>query len=88
MSVVIDCSHVYGADFTAAKVIEMLTKDFSDRGQALFFYNLKPSVVEVFKGVKPRELVLYYHKKELDRLLQNANNKQDITLLEPLLQIE
>lgn len=85
MSVVVDCSHVYGADFTAAKVIEMLTKDFSDRGQALFFYNLKPSVVEVFKGVKPRELVFYYHKKELDRLLQNANNK---TLLEPLLQIE
>lgn len=85
MPVVIDCSHVYGADFTAAKVIEMLTKDFSDRGQALFFYNLKPSVVEVFKGVKPKELVFYYHKKELDRLLQKIAEQRN-TVLEPLLQ--
>lgn len=85
MPVVIDCSHVYGADFTAAKVIEMLTKDFSDRGQALFFYNLKPSVVEVFKGVKPKELVFYYHKRELDRLLQKITEQRN-TVLEPLLQ--
>lgn len=84
MPVVIDCSHVYGADFTAAKVIEMLTIDFANRGQALFFYNLKPSVVEVFKGVQPKELVFYYHKRELDRLLQNATEHR-ITMLEPLL---
>lgn len=84
MPVVIDCSHVYGADFTAAKVIEMLAKDFSDRGQSLFFYNLKPSVVEVFRGVRPKELILYYHKKELDRLLQNAYQR-DTNTLEPLL---
>lgn len=80
MPVVINCSHVYGADFTAAKVIEMLAKDFSDRGQALFFYNLKPSVVEVFRGVKPKELVCYYHKKELDRLLRNTVEYRVTTL--------
>ncbi|CAI6349866.1 unnamed protein product [Macrosiphum euphorbiae] len=85
MPVVIDCSHVYGADFTAAKVIEMLTKDFSDRGQALFFYNLKPSVVDVFRGVKPKELVFYYNKKELDRLLQKSTEQRH-TMLQPLLQ--
>jgi len=85
MPVVIDCSHVYGADFTAAKVIEMLTKDFSDRGQALFFYNLKPSVVDVFRGVKPKELVFYYNKKELDRLLQKSTEQRN-TMLQPLLQ--
>lgn len=84
MPVVINCSHVYGADFTAAKVIEMLAKDFSDRGQALFFYNLKPSVVEVFRGVRPKELVCYYHKNELDRLLQNAIEHR-VTTLTPLL---
>ncbi|XP_050538263.1 sodium-independent sulfate anion transporter-like isoform X2 [Daktulosphaira vitifoliae] len=67
--VVIDCSHIYGADFTAAKVIEMLSQDFSNRGQALFFYNLKPSVVEVFKGVEPKDFILYYHKKDLEKLL-------------------
>ena len=85
MPVVIDCSHVYGADFTAAKVIEMPTKDFSDRGQALFFYNLKPSVVDVFRGVKPEELVFYYNKKELDRLLQKSSEQRN-TMLQPLLQ--
>lgn len=85
MPVVIDCSHVYGADFTAAKVIEMLSKDFSDRGQALFFYNLKPSVVDVFKGVKPKELVFYYNKKELDRLLQKSTELHN-TMFQPLLQ--
>lgn len=84
MPVVIDCSHVYGADFTAAKVIEMLTKDFANRGQALFFYNLKPSVVDVFRGVKPKELVFYYHKRELDRLLQNIAEQRN-TALEPLI---
>ncbi|VVC43388.1 SLC26A/SulP transporter domain,STAS domain [Cinara cedri] len=88
MPVVIDCSHVYGADFTAAKVIEMLSIDFANRKQALFFYNLKPTVVEVFKGVKPKELIFYYKKKELDRLLQNASEEVaggTTTLLEPLL---
>lgn len=84
MPVVVDCSHVYGADFTAAKVVEMLSKDFADRGQALFFYNLKPSVVEVFKGVQPKEFVFYYHKRELEKLLQNANGQQ-VAALQPLL---
>lgn len=86
MPVVVDCSHVYGADFTAAKVVEMLTADFSDRGQALFFYNLKPSVVEVFKGVQPKELVFYYRKKDLDRLLRDASEHRGAAVLqEPLL---
>lgn len=82
MPVVINCSHVYGADFTTAKVIEMLAKDFSDRGQALFFYNLKPSVVEVFRGVKPKELVCYYHKKELDDLLRRNTTEYRVTTSE------
>ncbi|KAE9532321.1 hypothetical protein AGLY_009944 [Aphis glycines] len=55
LPVVIDCSHIYGADFTAAKVIELLTIDFSRRGQLLFFYNLKPSLVNVFEGVRPKD---------------------------------
>ncbi|XP_054282885.1 sodium-independent sulfate anion transporter-like [Macrosteles quadrilineatus] len=67
--VVIDCSHIYGADFTAAKVIEMLTQDFSRRRQPLFFYNLKPSVVAVFEGIKPKDFVVYYNEHQLDNLL-------------------
>lgn len=51
MPVVIDCSHIYGADYTAATVIETLVTDFSARQQLLIFYNLKPSVGQVFEGV-------------------------------------
>ncbi|KAL0123341.1 hypothetical protein PUN28_005701 [Cardiocondyla obscurior] len=58
--VVIDCSHIYGADFTAATVIEILTKDFAKRGQPLFFYNLKPSVYAVFEGVEPTDFQSIY----------------------------
>ncbi|XP_025411068.1 sodium-independent sulfate anion transporter-like isoform X2 [Sipha flava] len=70
LPVVIDCSHIYGADFTAAKVIEMLTQDFSKRGQALFFFNLKPSVVAVFEGVQPKGFITFYHRHDLDHLFQ------------------
>lgn len=49
--VVIDCTHIYGADFTAATVVETLVADFTTRQQLLIFYNLKPSVAQVFEGV-------------------------------------
>ncbi|XP_012530360.1 sodium-independent sulfate anion transporter isoform X1 [Monomorium pharaonis] len=68
--VVIDCSHIYGADYTAATVIEILTKDFAKRGQPLFFYNLKPSVYAVFEGVEPTDFVVYYNQETLDDLLK------------------
>lgn len=48
----------------------MLTQDFSKRGQALFFYNLKPSVVAVFEGVQPKGFITYYHRHDLDQLFQ------------------
>lgn len=48
--VVIDCTHIYGADFTAAKAIEILLQDFHSRSQPIFFLNLKPTVAEVFEG--------------------------------------
>lgn len=71
--VVIDCSHVYGTDYTAATVIETLTKDFAARNQLLFFYNLKPSVSSVFEGLSPKEFVVYYNEEELDELLTSRS---------------
>lgn len=68
--VVIDCSHIYGADYTAAKVIESLINDFASRGQPLFFYNLKPSVYAVFDGVSPTDFISYYTEEALDDLLK------------------
>lgn len=69
--VVIDCSHIYGADFTAAMVIETLIKDFATRGQPLFFYNLKPSVYAVFEAVASTDFVVYYTQEALDDLLKD-----------------
>lgn len=68
--VVIDCSHIYGADYTAAMVIESLTKDFAKRDQPLFFFNVKPSVCAVFEGLSPNQLVVYYREELLDELLK------------------
>lgn len=67
--VVIDCSHIYGADFTAAKVIETLIKDFNSRSQMIMFYNLKPSVVNIFEGVETSDLKVFYEFDSLERAI-------------------
>nr|CAD7259328.1 unnamed protein product [Timema shepardi] len=84
--VVIDCSHIYGADFTAAKVIECLTHDFSLRKQPLFFYNLKPSVVAIFKGLQPKGFVVFQSESELDDLIKGniknrAESQQELSII-------
>lgn len=73
LPVVIDCTHIYGADFTAASVILSLTQDFSQRGQPLLFFNLKTSVCNVFEGLSPSDFVVYYREEDLDHLLQSTN---------------
>lgn len=68
--VVLECTHIYSADYTAAKIIEQLTADFHARGQPLYFYNLKPSVCSIFEAVaKPEHFVVFYEDEELERLL-------------------
>jgi len=56
---VIDCTHIYGADFTAAKVISTMVMDFKLREQPLFFYNLQPRVAQVFEGLNKDLVVIY-----------------------------
>ncbi|XP_055851243.1 sodium-independent sulfate anion transporter-like [Episyrphus balteatus] len=63
--VVVDCTYVYGADYTAAKAIATMVKDFNTRNQKIIFYNLKPSVAQVFEGVATN-LILCYSKSELE----------------------
>ena len=72
---VIDCSHIYGTDFTAATVIEAITNDFAKREQILFFYNLKPSVCAVFEGLSPVDFVVYYNEEQIDSLLVDRGYK-------------
>lgn len=79
--VVIDCSHIYGADYTAATVIEILTGDFAARDQPLIFYNLKPSVSSVFEGLSPKEFTVCYTEDELDVLLKSKAEFEPKTIL-------
>lgn len=70
--VVIDCTHIYGADFTAAKVVETLVKDFNTRRQPIIFFNLKPSVCGVFEGVS-LDFKLYYDYEALELAIEDLN---------------
>ncbi|XP_043784485.1 sodium-independent sulfate anion transporter-like [Apis laboriosa] len=72
--VVIDSTHIQAADFTAAKGIKSLTEDFSKRGQPLIFHNLKPSIIEIFKGVKPSGLKCSSSELELNDCLKEFSN--------------
>ncbi|XP_036324611.1 sodium-independent sulfate anion transporter [Rhagoletis pomonella] len=78
--VVIDASHIYGADFTAATVIESLLSDFAARSQLLFFYNLKPSICALFATLAPAEFIVYYQEEQLDQLLKDRNYEQKKTI--------
>ncbi|XP_051175827.1 sodium-independent sulfate anion transporter-like isoform X2 [Leptopilina boulardi] len=78
--VVVDSTHIQAADFTAAKGVKSLIEDFEKRGQPLIFYNLKPSVVEIFKGVKPAELRCCFSEIELEDYLKSfASVPSEIT---------
>lgn len=59
------------------QVIEMLTQDFSQRGQVLLFYNLKPSIAAIFEGVQPKNFVTYYDENKLDEVLRDVMKQAD-----------
>lgn len=59
LPVVVDCTHIYGADYTAAKVVATMIQDFESRKQKIYFYNLKLSVAQVFGGITPDIIQLY-----------------------------
>ncbi|ALC47619.1 CG9702 [Drosophila busckii] len=70
LPVVIDCTYIYAADFTAAKVISSIVEDFRKRQQKIIFFNLKPSVVSIFEGLKTK-LVLCYNTHALNQELSH-----------------
>lgn len=47
----------------------MISRDLSIKGQSLYLYNLKPSVIGVFEGLKNCDVFLCANKNELDELL-------------------
>lgn len=70
LPVVVDCRYILGADFTAAKGVASLLLDFSKRGQPLLFYNPRPNVVSVLKGVCGEDFIFVSSEPELYDLLR------------------
>ncbi|XP_059477481.1 sodium-independent sulfate anion transporter-like [Neocloeon triangulifer] len=68
-AVVVDCKYVLGADFTAAKGIAALIEDFKRRKQPIYFYNLRPGVIEVFKGASLEEFIHFCDEDELENYI-------------------
>ncbi|XP_034940502.1 sodium-independent sulfate anion transporter-like isoform X2 [Chelonus insularis] len=78
--VVIDSTHIQAADFTAARGIKNLIEDFAKRGQPLIFFNLKPSVIAIFRGVKPSEMRICSSEQELHESLKDLTTISTITI--------
>jgi len=74
LPVVIDCTYIYAADFTAAKVISSMVDDFRLCQQKIIFFNLKPSVVSIFEGLNTR-LVLCYNMHALNLELHSSGQR-------------
>lgn len=77
LPVIIDCTCVYGADFTTAKAVQMLLDDFGARQQPLFFLNLKPSVAETFEGAE-LDMRVYYSLELLERIVDDPKTNVDL----------
>ncbi|XP_054747460.1 sodium-independent sulfate anion transporter-like [Anastrepha obliqua] len=77
LPVVINCTYIYGADFTAAKVVSMLIKDFETRNQKLYFYNLQARVSQVFEGLN-KGLIVIYDAEHLERELSGKDDNSKL----------
>ncbi|KAI5698472.1 hypothetical protein M8J75_007352 [Diaphorina citri] len=74
LPVVVDCRYILGADFTAAKGVNGLILDFSRRGQGLYFYNPRPSVESVLRGVCSDAFLSVHSEAELYEVLRKRPN--------------
>lgn len=79
LPVVVDCRYILGADFTAAKGIAALIDDFNKRKQPIYFYNPRPSVLSVLKGVCLEDFVHVCTQDELDYILQGNPKARLVT---------
>ena len=69
MPVVVDCSHISSADFTAAKGFKSMITDFRNRNQPLIFYNPLASVLDTFVGANIEEFVVVHSLDDLNNHL-------------------
>ncbi|XP_046393558.1 sodium-independent sulfate anion transporter-like [Ischnura elegans] len=78
--VVVDSRHIQGVDFTAAKGIKSLIEDFENRKQPILFYNLKPSIVEIFQELRTKDFKYCHNETELNDLLRQYSNKMPLSV--------
>ncbi|XP_030762975.1 sodium-independent sulfate anion transporter-like [Sitophilus oryzae] len=81
--IVIDARHIQGADYTAAKGMKLLMRDFSNRNQQIIFIHLKKSVVDTFKGVNPKSFTYCQTFNDLNEILRKCCTKShcDVNLM-------
>ncbi|XP_014240670.1 sodium-independent sulfate anion transporter-like [Cimex lectularius] len=82
LPVVIDCSLVESTDFTTAKGISSLLKDFKSRSQALIFVNVHPSLLAVLKPICTQYFVYMSSSHELGSALaelRKYGNPEELT---------
>ena len=65
LPLVLDCSHISSADFTAAKGFKAMISDFRARNQPIVFFNTTDSVVNTFLGVNIEQFVVVHSNEEL-----------------------
>ena len=75
LPVVLDCSHISSADFTAAEGFKAMVEDFHSRSQHFIFYNTAPSVVDTFEGVDMPGLIIVQSLEELFDHLKGIESK-------------
>jgi len=75
--VVLDCSHIYTSDFSAALGSKAMAADFQRRDQPLFFLDIQESVKKIFDGAGHGEVVTVDGSEELRTKLEELFSTQE-----------
>lgn len=65
LPLVLDCTHISSADFTAARGFKAMISDFRGRGQPIIFYKTSASVADTFLGVNIEEFFVVHSYEEM-----------------------
>ncbi len=81
LPLVLDCSHVFNTDFTAAEGFKSMISDFKKRNQAIIFYNTAPDVQSTFEGVRIKDFHVVHSFEELLEHLQELLEGPNVNLI-------
>ncbi|XP_071444571.1 sodium-independent sulfate anion transporter-like [Hetaerina americana] len=70
LPIVVDCKHIYLADYTVKEGIEALIVDFKKNGRSLIFHNLNPSVMKILDKISLPEFVTSTTESDLHHMLR------------------